>query len=529
MIMVDSRRWFLRRVGGGMFLAGLGTQCARDLGLDVGGVALADDQPQRLDFGALEPLVQLMQDTEPDALTKLLADKLRQGTDLKTLTAAGALANARTFGGQDYIGFHTFMALSPAYQMAMKLPAQQQALPVLKVLHRNSSRMQALGGRAHEVLLAAEAEAIPAGADSGEYLRSVARTGDVNRADRVGVGLADLPCHEAFQHVMMEVEDEVDVHRVVLAWRALDTLTIAGTEWANCLLRQSIRYCANVENQMLQNKRPPSPIRQLLPELVERYGLQALPQSTKVGDDRWLDELAQTIFRGTREQAADAVAQAIKAGYAQVAIAEALSVAANRLVLFDRGRPEKWASTEKPAGSCHGDSIGVHASDAANAWRHIVDVHASRSSRAVARESIAALIVGAFHTGGQSENCADQAYPLDEHKSQLKAGSGDELLKLAEEAIRSNDQFRAAAAIQAYGEQSLPEQPVFDLMRRFATTEDGALHAEKYFNTVSEEFAVTRKTYRWNQLVALARVTASEFGRSSPGYMAAKEALGVGV
>lgn len=529
--MFNSRRSFLRRVGGGMLLAGLGTQCVNDLGLKVLSAAdAAEAEPRKLDFGALEPLVQLMQDTDPDALTKILAERIRQGTDLKTLTAAGALANARTFGGQDYIGFHTFMALSPAYQMAMQLPSEQQALPVLKVLHRNSTRMQALGGRAHEVLLAAEAESIPASTNAGEYLRSVARTGDINRADRVGVGLADLPCHEAFQHVMMEVEDEVDVHRVVLAWRALDTLSIAGTEWANCLLRQSIRYCANVENQLLQNKRTPSPIRQLLPELVQRYGLISTSNGNKSGDDRWIDELAQTVFRGTREQAADAVAQAIQAGYAHSAIAEALSIAANRLVLFDRGRPEKWSNSEKPAGSCHGDSIGVHASDAANAWRNIVKVHGSRSTQGpAARESIAALIVGAFHTGGQSENCNDVAYPLDEHKTQLKAGTATDLLKLAEEAIRNNDQFRAAAAIQLYSEQNLPEQPVFDLMRRFATTEDGALHAEKYFHTVTEEFAVTRPSFRWNQLVALARVTASEFGRSSPGYMAAKEALGVGV
>ncbi len=397
-------------------------------------------------------------------------------------------------------------------------------------MHRNSSRIQALGGRTNEVLLAVEAEAVAANVDTSEHLRSVARSGDVNRADRVCVGLANLPSHEAFKHVMMEVEDEVDVHRVVLAWRALDTLSIAGPEWANCLLRQSIRYCANVENQMQQNKRPPSPIRQLLPELVDRYSLQILPPGSKLGDDLWLEELAQTIFRGTREQAADAVAQSLRAGYSHACVAEALSIAANRLVLFDRGRPEKWANNEKPAGSCHGDSIGVHASDAANAWRNIVNVHASHQAKANAsRESISALIVGAFHTGGQSENCGDRAIPLDEHKAQLKPGSPAALLDSAEEAIRSNDQFRAAASIELYGEQNLPEKPVFDLMRRYATSEDGALHAEKYFHTVTEEFAVTRKSYRWNQLVALARVTASEFGRTSPGYLAAKEALGTGV
>jgi hypothetical protein len=60
---------------------------------------------------------------------------------------------------------------------------------------------------------------------------------------------------------------------------------------------------------------------------------------------------------------------------------------------------------------------------------------------------------------------------------------------------------------------------------RYAVSEDGALHAEKYYRTVSEEFASTRPAYRWRQLVALARVTASEYGRPAPGIAQAKELL----
>ena len=40
------------------------------------------------------------------------------------------------------------MALVPAYEMAQELPKERQALPVLKVLYRNASRIQAYGGRA---------------------------------------------------------------------------------------------------------------------------------------------------------------------------------------------------------------------------------------------------------------------------------------------------------------------------------------------------------------------------------------------
>ena len=68
---------------------------------------------------------------------------------------------------------------------------------------------------------------------------------------------------------------------------------------------------------------------------------------------------------------------------------------------------------------------------------------------------------------------------------------------------------------------------MFDLLLRYATSEFGALHAEKYYRTVSEEFVKTRSAFRWRQLVALARVTASEYGNTAAGHSEARELLGL--
>jgi hypothetical protein len=500
-----------------MLLAGLGTKLAVELGLAE---ARAADQDVRLSFGSLEPLVALMQDTPPAKLTDLLIAKLKSGADLRTLIAAGALSNARTFGGQDYIGFHTFMALAPAYRMAQEFPPALQPLPVLKVLYRNAHRIQEFGGRNNEVLRPVAADEIPAGVVAGEYLREVARTGDIDKAERTFAKVAQGPVGEAFNHLQFEVEDEVDVHRVVLAWRAWDTLELAGDEWAHCLLRQSVRYCAHTERQMMERGHAHSPIRTVLPSLLDRYNLLGGSIGQKPGDDGWVQELANTIFRGSREQAADAVAQALHEGFAPDSIGEAMSLAANLLVLHDPGRPEKWASEEKPAGSCHGDSVGVHASDAANAWRCIVRVSNPRNV-------VASLIVGAFHTAGQAERSNKQPYPLPEHLAELRTEDPSTLLHETEQAIRAKDQFRAAALVTRYGQLGHNPRPVFDLMLKFATSEDGALHAEKYYNTASAEFALMRPAFRWGQLTALARVTASQFGRKSPGYEEAKRLLKV--
>lgn len=59
---------------------------------------------------------------------------------------------------------------------------------------------------------------------------------------------------------------------------------------------------------------------------------------------------------------------------------------------------------------------------------------------------------------------------------------------------------------------------MFDVLLGYATSEEGSLHAEKYYRTVIEEFAATRPAFRWRHLVALARVTASEFGVRAAGH-----------
>jgi hypothetical protein len=127
------------------------------------------------------------------------------------------------------------------------------------------------------------------------------------------------------------------------------------------------------------------------------------------------------------------------------------------------------------------------------------------------------------------------AYPTDEHRKLIKATEAKALLAEAEDAIRHNDQARAAAAIAIYTEQGYAVRPVFDLMLRYSISEDGRLHAEKYYHTVTEEYATTRQAFRPRQLVALSRVIASGYGfnrndqqgHRAPGYEEACRLLGV--
>jgi hypothetical protein len=499
-----------------MLVASVGSGVASELGLAP---AFAADAPDALDFGSLEPLVRLMQETPVDKLLPALAAKLKSGVELRRLVAAGALANARTFGGEDYVGFHTMMALAPSLHMARELPESLQPLPVFKVLYRNTNRIQEKGGRKEEVLHAVKSAPLAEGRAGAASVRDAVHRQAVDEAERLFATIAQAGPSDALNDLLYTVQDHTEVHRVVLPYRAWDLLDLIGQEHAQTLLRQSVRYCVKAESWPHTGvyDQPAT----LLPKLLEEHKLLDRSPGIRSAEDSWIDQLSQTVFKSTPEQAAEAAAAALAEGFSSAAVGEAVSLAANQLILRDMGRPPREESPGKPPGSVHGDSIGVHACDSACAWRNLARV-------SNARNTFACLVLGAYQValdrtnrGGDFLNWAP--LPLPGHIAQIKSTEGQALLHETEEAIRQNLQAHAAALVHRYGELGHNPRPIFDLLLRYAVSEDGALHAEKFYRTVTEEFNSMRPAFRWRQLVALVRVTASEYGRPAPGMAEAKE------
>ncbi len=515
----QSRRRFMSEVGKGMLVTGIGSSLAGELGIST---VRASEEAPSLTFGSMEPLVSLMQQTALEKLQPLLVAKIKSGVPLKTLVAAGALANARSFAGQDYVGFHTLMALMPAWYLAEELPQARKPMPILKVLYRNTARIhEADGGQR----LGRVEPAPLSGKERGgpRLLREMA-SGDMQSAERTFAALADRPTAEdaeqtalfnSLQHI---VQDEPDVHRVALAWRAWEVLPLVGYDHAHTLLRQSVRYCVEREQNRLKRKGPEPKLRKLTPRLLDEYKLLSKKPGSRRADTAWIERMANTIFAGAREHAAEATAEALAEGFAVEDIGEAMSLAANLLVMNDPGRPEKSASPGKPKGSVHGAGIGVHASDAANAWRNIARVTNHRNQ-------VCSLIVGAWHTAGQRRYITDSPFPFNAPAIESKKLDAGGLIRQLNESVQARNQAEAMAVVSSWHAAGRPSKPIFDCLRRYAVSEDGALHAEKYFRTVTEEFVATRPELRWRHLIGLARVSASEYGWPAPGREQAEKLL----
>ena len=511
-----NRRQFLESVGRGMIAVGVGAAVAHDLGFST---AFADDGKDSLAFGEYDSLIDLMQCTAPDKLQPILIEKLNQGAvDLKMLTAAGALANAETFGGEDYVGFHTAMAMLPAWRMSDSLPSERKPLPVLKVLYRNTQQIQDLGGPSKKTLRQQHAAEEATVENLGISIRDACRAADVEKGEKLFASQAKASLDDMFNILQPAMQDDINVHRFVFAHRTYGLASLLGKDHAYTILRQCVRFCVNHEQGRKKHNSPESPIRALMPRLLDQYKLVGKQLGTRDPGDAAVEALAEVIYRGPADKSADAAAAALAEGISPEVVGEAISLASNLLVL--RQGADQWRT--------HGDSAGVHSSDATNAFRNM-----ARYSRP--EFAISGLIVAAYHVAAHKP-FSGEAWPTADHRAKIKAKDAEGLLAEAEDAVKNNDQGRAAAAIAVYGEVvGHSPEAVYERMLKYTISEDGRLHGEKYFQTVQEEYKTTRPAFRWRQLIGLARVTASAYaydrqdkhGSRAPGYLQACQLLKV--
>ena len=269
------------------------------------------------------------------------------GTDLRQLVAAAALANARAFGGQDYEGYHAFMALAPAYQMSRELPEPRRALPVLKVLYRNTSHIQrdrrpdardpAPGRRLGIARDRSAAEALREATPARTWKERRGPSPRWRGARSTGRTTTCKPSCRSPQRT----PGRPGLARLGPARPDGQGARPHATPPVGPVLRGRGSERPQVQKRRDPDRPAPAPRRVPPPE----------PNPTEhQPDDGWVERLGQTIYASDREQAADAVASALAEGFPSEAVGEAISLAANQLVLHDPGRRQE-DTPAKPKGA----------------------------------------------------------------------------------------------------------------------------------------------------------------------------------
>ena len=137
---------------------------------------------------------------------------------------------------------------------------------------------------------------------------------------------------DAFNALQPAMQDDINVHRFVFAHR---TYGLVG------LARQGVRLhaccgsacgSASITSRIsIEHKQPESPIRALVPKLLDQYKLAGKTLGKRDPGDAAVDELASAIYNGPPDKSAEAVAAALADGIDPEVVGEAISLASNLL------------------------------------------------------------------------------------------------------------------------------------------------------------------------------------------------------
>src|SRR5262249_51875686 len=143
---------------------------------------------------------------------------------------------------------------------------------------------------------------------AAEQMRAAARGQKLAQAEQL---FASLPAsaEQTYDDVQLLIQDDLNVHRVVLAWRAWEVLDFIGKDHAKDMLRQTVRFCSDQ-----RHSRNGHPIQTVLPKLLDQHKLLSAKPGSKKVDDAWIEKVAKTVYSDKQETAAQIVAAALADG-----------------------------------------------------------------------------------------------------------------------------------------------------------------------------------------------------------------------
>ena len=286
-----------------------------------------------------------MQETPPTSCCRCWSRSMQGGTDLRDAGRGRARwPTPAPSAAQDYVGFHTFMALAPGLRRwSRELPEPTgRRCRCSRCSTATPTASRSTGGREHEVLHPVAAGGPARRPHGGEALR------EATRGRRHGRGRADLrragagPIGEAFNDLQYvgAGRRRRPPRRPRLAGLGAARPDGQGARPhaaapVGALLRATRRAASRATTGRAGDPAP------CCRKLLDQYKLleQAAGRPhgrTTPGSRAEPDDLRAPAAT----QAADAVAAALAEGIAPEAVGEAISLAANQLVLRDPGRPQ---------------------------------------------------------------------------------------------------------------------------------------------------------------------------------------------
>ena len=473
---------------------------------------------------ALEPLVQMIENTHPTEILERTMEKLRAGVPMTTMLAASALAVTRSSDlppGHHGGPLHPVAGLHAINGLSHRLEGEQRFLPILQHVALSNKHIHHPEMGPYVLLAFKPLDAGGVEATKAAFLHSCTR-GETNKADHFFLWLwENIPHIEAFDLLMSVAipKNILDDHYFIypaFTWRALEAI---GREHTSVLMRPAVRYVARFP------KAPPSPE---VEDLIDDLDLLNKVTRQTTGDD-------ETAVIGALGEAIRAIedfskipvmlAQALADGLSLDGTAEAMSIGAAGLFMR----------------SLTGNPMDVHLHTSANLRRYLVGLEGFSL-----RNKILSILF--WHTGPEVKSTQRRMDPPPQPNPDVVAAlpwmAEDDLLNAVCQSIFDQPPtdwskvtnlglMRAVSEVKitinlaqqyvnlGYSAENLLKR-LGQIVCRDNFTE---MHAYKHHQAVVEEYHNTRAPWRDLHLIAGAQAAAISHGKNMENYSGAMDLL----
>ncbi|MGE3535952.1 MAG: hypothetical protein AB7N91_00795 [Candidatus Tectimicrobiota bacterium] len=472
----------------------------------------------------IEPLVQFIEETAPEAILDGTLARLRAGVPIKTMLTASALAVTRSSDlppGHHGGPLHPLAGLYAVYKLAERLQGEERFLPVLQHVALSNKHIHSPGTGPYMLPEFAPLDAGGVEATKEAFFSAVSR-GASNLADHYFLWLwQHIPPVEALDLLLTVAipKNLLDDHYFIFpafTWRTVECL---GQEYRSILMRPAVRYVSRF---------PLAPGVPEIDAIIDEYQLlhKPLRQHTGADETAAIGRLGEAIGQcHVFAEIPKMLASALAEGLSLPGAGEALSIGAAGLFLR----------------SLTGNPMDVHLHTSINLRRYLLQLEGLSLRNKL-------LILLLWHTGPEVRSTERRLEALPQPDAAAVAAlpyrTQDELLDAIVESIYQQPPLDWSTVTNLGQLRAVPEVKIpVQLAQQYVNCGYDAaafiarlaeivchdnfteMHAFKHHQAIVEEFANTRAPWCWSHLVAGAQAAAISFGKDMGIYEDALELL----
>jgi hypothetical protein len=466
----------LTALGGFAFLSKLPLDSAEEASLQSSLVRFNDQ---------LEPLVQLIEDTQRNELLARIADRIRGGTTYREILAALLLAGIRNVQPRPSVGFkfHCVLVVNACHLASLAGPDKDRWLPIMWALDYFKSSQADEARSSGWRMSAVNESAVPDATGSRALFIEAMDDWDVEKADVATAGLVRTAgVTEVFNlFAQYAARDFRSIgHKAIYLANAWRTLQVIGWEFAEPVLR-SLTFA------LLNHNGEPNPAQSDLAADRDwrRHAdkLDLIPQNWLDGknDDTMPNKLFASFRQASPTETVDLAVDALRGGVAPQSIWDGVFVGAGELLMRQPG------------------IIGLHGLTTANAmhflWRNAADDQLRRRLLLQACAFNPMFRDSAKGRGALGDQTIEALQPM------ATEAQGDEAL-VEIMADVSGNRMRAAAKIESFLSTEGSQNSFMNAARRLLFAKGSDAHDYKFCSAVLEDFAHVSPAWR-NRYLAL--------------------------